>query len=157
MRDFSSYNVEMYDRSMAEGSLTLFHNRRQYITTTPPTSLPIIVGQCIHSFTEDNKRLFAAVARQGMHFASDKFTKMGLPIPLLSAARAQSLLELGWNSASAEKVIKQMGSNLAVIGAQAGLSVLINFIVKSIHFLYFDGNPEDKMALDMYEVKTIRV
>lgn len=157
MKDFASYNVEMYDRSMVDGSLILFKDRRQYITTTPPTSLPIIVGQCIHSFTEDNKRLFAAVARQGMHLASDQFTKMGLPIPMLNAARAQSLLEMGWNSAEAEKVIKKLGKNLAVVGAQAGLSILINFIVKSLHFLYFDGDVENQAELDLYEVKTRKI
>lgn len=157
MKDFSSYNVEMYDRSMVEGSLILFKDKRQYITTTPPTTLPIIVGQCIHSFTEDNKRLFAAVARQGMHLASDQFTKMGLPIPLLNATRAQSLLEMGWNSVEAEKVIKKLGKNLAVVGAQAGLSILINFIVKSLHFLYFDGDVENQAELDLYEVKTRKI
>ena len=157
MKDFASYNVEMYDRSMVDGSLILFKDRRQYITTTPPTSLPIIVGQCIHSFTEDNKRLFAAVARQGMHLASDQFTKMGLPIPMLNAARAQSLLEMGWNSAEAEKIIKKLGKNLAVVGAQAGLSILINFIVKSLHFLYFDGDVENQAELDLYEVKTRKI
>lgn len=157
MKDFSSYNVEMYDRSMVDGSLILFKDRRQYITTTPPTSLPIIVGQCIHSFTEDNKRLFAAVARQGMHLASDQFTKLGLPIPMLNATKAQSLLEMGWNSAEAEKVIKKLGKNLAVIGAQAGLSILINFIVKSLHFLYFDGDVENQAELDLYEVRTRKI
>ena len=144
MKDFSSYNVEMYDRTQKEGSLIFFQNNRQSITT--PTSLPLIVGSCLYSFTEDNKRLFAAVARQGMHFASDAFTKMGLPIPLLSATRAQNLLELGWNSVEAEKVIKQDGRNLAVVGAQAGLSILINFIIKSIHFLYFDGNFDNQQV-----------
>lgn len=157
MKDFSSYNVEMYDRSMVDGSLILFRDKRQYITTTPPTTLPIIVGQCIHSFSEDNKRLFAAVARQGMHLASDQFTKMGLPIPMLNAARAQSLLEMGWNSAEAEKVIRKLGKDLAIVGAQAGLSILINFIVKSLHFLYFDGDVENQAELDLYEVKTRKI
>lgn len=157
MKDFLSYNVEMYDRSLAEGSLITFNDKRQYIVTTPPTSLPIIVGECIASFAEDNKRLFAAVARQGMHLASDQLTKMGLPIPLLDAVKAQRLLEMGWNSVEAEKVIKKMGKNLAIIGAQAGLSILINFIVKSLHFLYFDGDVENQAELDLYEVKTRKI
>lgn len=155
MKDFSSYNVEMNNRMLKEGSLIFFQDNRQTITT--PTSLPVIVGNCIYSFTEDNKRLFAAVARQGMHLTSDAFTKMGLPIPMLNAVRAQNLLELGWNSAEAEKVIKQMGKNLAVIGAQAGLSILINFIIKSLHFLYFDGDLENQTELDLYEVKARKI
>ena len=155
MKDFSSYNVEMHDRTQKEGSLIFFQNNRQSITT--PTSLPLVVGSCLYSFTEDNKRLFAAVARQGMHFTSDAFTKMGLPIPLLSATRAQDLLELGWNSVEAEKVIKKVGRNLAVVGAQAGLSILINFIIKSLHFLYFDGNVDNQQELDLYEVKTRKI
>ena len=155
MKDFSSYNVEMCNPILKEGSLFFFQSNEQVITTQ--TSLPIIVGQALHSFFEDNKRLFAAVARQGMHFASDAFTKMGLPIPMLSAMRAQDLLELGWNSTEAEKVIKQMGKNLAIIGAQAGISIIINFIVKSLHLLFFDGDPEEKMALELYEVRTRKI
>ena len=155
MKDYTSYNVEMYDRTLKDGSLIFFQNNRQHITT--PTSLPIIVGTCLTSFAEDNKRLFAAVARQGMHLASDEFTKMGLPIPMLSAARAQSLLELGWNSIEAEKLIGKLGKDLAIIGAQTGISVLINFIIKSLHFLYFDGDLSSQSALDLYEVKTRKI
>lgn len=155
MKDFSSYNVEMCNPLLKEGSLFFFQSNEQVITGS--TSLPIIVGKALHSFSEDNKRLFAAVARQGMHFASDAFTKMGLPIPMLNAIRAQELLELGWNSTEAEKVIQKVGKNLAVIGAQAGLSILINFIVKSLHFLYFDGDASNQAELDLYEVKTRKI
>lgn len=155
MKDFNSYNVEMCNPLLKEGSLFFFQSNEQVITD--PTSMPTIVGKTLHSFSEDPKRLFAAVARQGMHFASDAFTKMGLPIPMLNAVRAQDLLELGWNSAEAEKVIKKVGKNLAVVGAQAGLSILINFVVKSLHLLYYDGEADDKMAIDMYEVKTRKI
>ena len=155
MKDFTSYNVEMHNRTLREGSMIFFQDNRQTITTQ--TSLPIIVGNCLCSFAEDNKRLFAAVARQGMHFTSDAFTKMGLPIPMLSAVRAQSLLELGWNSVEAEKVINQIGKNFAVIGAQAGISILINFIIKSLHFLYFDGDINNQSELDLYEVKARKI
>lgn len=155
MKDFRTYNVEMPNPLLREGSLFVFQSHEQVITT--PSSMPLVMGQALHSFSEDNKRLFAAVARQGMHFASDAFTKMGLPIPLLNATKAQTLLELGWNSVEAEKVIKKVGKNLAIVGAQAGLSILINFIVKSLHFLYFDGDLEDQAALDLYEVKTRKI
>ena len=103
MKDFSSYNVEMCNPLLREGSLFFFQSNEQVITEA--TALPIVVGKALHSFSEDNKRLFAAVARQGMHVASDAFTKMGLPIPMLSAMRAQDLLELGWNCVEADKVI----------------------------------------------------
>ena len=155
MKDFNSYNVAMCNPLLKEGSLFFFQSNDQIITDS--TSMPIVVGKTLHSFSEDPKRLFAAVARQGMHFASDAFTKMGLPIPMLNAMRAQDLLELGWNSVEAEKVIKKVGKNLAVVGAQAGLSILINFIVKSLHFLFYDGNADDKMAIDLYEVRTRKI
>ena len=155
MKDFKSYNVELCNPLLKEGSLFFFESNEQVITDA--TAMPIIVGKTLHSFTEDPKRLFAAVARQGMHLASDTFTKMGLPIPMLSATKAQELLELGWNSTEAEKVIKKIGKDIAIIGAQAGLSILINFIVKSVHFLFYDGDMEDKMALDLYEVKTRKI
>lgn len=158
MKDFKSYRVEMVDRTLVDGTLTLFKHTDQYFVNPPLViPMPIVVGECLASFAEDNKRLFAAVARQGMHLASDKLTKMGLPIPMLNAVKAQSLLEMGWNSAEAEKVIKKIGKNLAVVGAQAGLSILINFIVKSLHLLYFDGDVENQAELDLYEVKTRKI
>ena len=46
-------------------------------------------------------KISAAVVRQSMHFASDKYCTEGLPIPLLSTInpqRAQELIEKGWNS-----------------------------------------------------------
>lgn len=155
MKDFNSYNVELCNPLLKEGSQFFFQSNEQIITN--PTSLPVILGKTLDSFSEDNKRLFAAVARQGMHFTSDAFTKMGLPIPMLNAKKAQDLLEHGWNSVEAEKVIKKVGKDLAIIGAQAGVSILINFIIKSLHLLYFDGNFEDVEALKLYEVKTRKI
>lgn len=155
MKDFASYNVEMYDRSLKDNSIIFFQDNRQKITT--PTTLPMIVGGCLNSFMEDHKRLFAAVARQGMHFTSDAFTKMGLPIPLLNAKRAQELLELGWNSVEAAELVKKIGTDLGIIGAQAGLSILINFIVKSFHFLFYTGDLNNQTELDLYEAKTRRI
>ena len=48
----------------------------------------------IESIKEDKHRLYAAIFAQGMHLASDQYTKMGLPIPFLSLLDQDKAYEL---------------------------------------------------------------
>lgn len=125
------------------------------LVITNHTTNTKMIGKCIDSWQEDNKRLFASVAKQGMHFQSDKYTKNGLQIPLIDGDKAQKLLENGWNSAEVEKIIKKIGHNLGVVGAQAGWSILINQIIKAIHLLCYDENADGTIA--QYEVRTRKI
>ena len=144
MKDFSCYNVDMYDRTLQSNGI-FFKDNRQIVTT--PTNISTVMGICLQSFAEDNKRLFAAVARQGIHMVANSSSLIGLPPLSLSSSKAQNLLERGWDTSTAETALKKFGKNIAIIGAQAGLSILINFIVKSVHFLFFDDDLAVKWRL----------
>lgn len=101
------------------------------------------------SLKEDATRLPAAVIRQYMHMESDKYTKHGLPIPLIAPEKAQSLLEQGWNSNELERLINHIGDNLVTVGKQVSLSLLINAIIEVLYKL-IDHKELDK---DLVEVK----
>lgn len=125
---------------------------------TIPSSTFEMVAECFDSVSEDNKRLAAAVAKQGMHLASDKYTKMGLQIPglsLISPAKAQALLEKGWNSEEAKKLLAIVGQDATTIGVQAMCSALINLIVRAVHLLIYDESMGIERSL--YEVKTRKI
>ena len=72
------------------------------------SSVAKMVKYCINSFREDSKRIPAAVARQAIHMQSDKYTKDGLPIPLLTPDKAQKLINEGWNSNEAERLLSKV-------------------------------------------------
>ena len=120
-----------------------------------------IISKCaaaMESIEEDNNRLAAAVIKQSLHFASDKYTKTGLPIPFLSAEQAQELIEQNWNSAELEKWIKKASRTFAhdagVVAMQGALSYLINEIIRIIHILLCSDEDIDNQ---LREVRTRRI
>ncbi len=103
------------------------------------------------SIQEDYNRLPAAVFAQAIHLESDAFTKLGLPIPLLEAFVpdfASKLYKEGYDSLC-------MMKDIAVIGVQAVISVVINMLISLIHGLYYD--PTLCPNRDVYEVKTRKI
>ncbi len=114
-----------------------------------------MVEKSIQSWATDSKRLFASVAKQGMHLQSDKYTKGGLPIPLLSAATAQRLLLNGWNSAEVERLFQKALKNLGTIGAQFGLALIIDNLVKALHLLCYDELTDGPVGA--YSAKTHKI
>ena len=105
----------------------------------PQTNLIGIFDDAIQSISQDSKRLTAATIKQALHFVSDKYTKCGLPIPIVSAERAQSLIEQDWNSVEAEKWIKKslntFKNDSITVAIQFFLSYLINEIIRVLHLL----------------------
>lgn len=123
------------------------------------SSLTAKLSESIGSIQENNKRLPAAVMRHGLHLASDKFCHTGLPIPFLSAEKAQELILKGWNSVelsrAIKKVAKAVGKDIAIIGIQFALSLLINEIIKAIHLMMYDEKKDG--ALQLYQVRTRKI
>lgn len=149
-----TYNVELTAPMEFKGSGL---KRNGQIVTTQ-SSIPEMLNICYKSAAEDSKRVVASVAKQGMHLASDKYTKMGLQIPglsLISPAKAQALLQKGWNSEEIKKLLTLVGRDLTVISAQAMCAALINLIIKTIHLLIYD----ESMGIErnLYEVKTRKI
>ena len=106
---------------------------KQSIDYLHPSSLGEMISYCIGSIREDYKRLPAAIARQAMHIKSDKFTKDGLQIPLLTPDIAQKLINKGWNSNEIERIIKKTVKNSSIIAMQFVISELVNFIIRYIY------------------------
>lgn len=103
------------------------------------------------SIQEDYNRFPAAVFAQAIHLKSDEFTKLGLPVPLLEAFVpdfASKLYKEGYDSLC-------MMKDIAVIGAQTVISVVINMLISLIHGLYYD--PSLYPSRDVYEVKTRKI
>ena len=123
--DFKTYDVVQTNPTLNKWNQQINYAKRY--------SLGEMLEYCINSGIEDNKRIPAAVARQAMHFASDKYCTEGLPIPLLSAIdpqKTQKLIEQGWNSREFDFLAQH---DLGVIGANAIISILINEILKAIY------------------------
>ena len=124
---------------------------KQSIDYLHPSNIGEMLSYCIGSFKEDYKRLPAAVARQAMHMQSDKYTKDGLQIPLLSPDKAQELINRGWNSNEIERAMKKTLKNAGVIALQFSVSEFINFVIRSI---YLFMNSED---INIYRTKIERI
>lgn len=108
----------------------------------------------VDSIREDRRCLPAAIFAQKLHLESDLFTKKGLPLPLaelIDSTFASKLYKEGYDALCFTKDIK----NVAVIGAQAIFSILINLIISLVHGLYFD--PKEYANRDIYEVKTRKI
>ncbi len=106
------------------------------------------------SIREDEKRLPAAVFAQALHLKSDEFTKLGLPIPILETFApefAGSIYKEGFDYLKSLKFVK----SVAVVGAQAVVSVLINMLIAAIHGLFY--NPNDGYDRNLYEVRTRKI
>lgn len=108
------------------------------------TSFDSLLVESIHIFQEDYKILIAAVAKQAIHYASDVFTKKGLPLPILNNIAPD------FNS----KLIK---NNIDVYSVSRGvaLSILINAIVATIHGFFYDDSKHS--SREIYEVKTRKI
>lgn len=103
------------------------------------------------SIREDKYRLPAAIFRQGLHYQSDKYTKLGLPIPILgvfSEELAGNLYRSQYDSLCLSKDLKK-------IGESAKYSILINMIISLVHGLFYDETKYSNR--DLYEVKTRKI
>ncbi|MCK9171411.1 MAG: hypothetical protein M0P01_13440 [Treponema sp.] len=120
--------------------------------------IPTVI-EMVNAEVEDTFRVPAALARQAMHMVSDKMTKMGLPIPLLSAEAQQKLLRKGWNSKELERITESLKNhwkeNLGIVALQFALALIINLIIQTLHILMF--NEEKDVYMDLYKIRTHKI
>ena len=98
---------------------------------------------------EHKLNLPAAIVAQGCHLKSDKFTKLGLPVPILSTIDetfASKLYSENYDSLCFRRDVK-------IVGASFVISKLIDIIIGLVHGL-FRKEDEDK---DLYEVRTRKI
>ena len=127
-------------------------NWRQSIDYLNKSSVSEMINYCINSFREDTKRIPAAIARQAIHMQSDKYTKDGLPIPMLSPDKAQRLINEGWNSNEAERLLKKATRNVGIIAVQFTIAELINMIIRSIYLFMF---PDEEIRFNKVKIEKI--
>lgn len=116
-----------------------------------PVFTPQVFKDGIESVMEEWYRLPAAVFAQGVHLKSDKFTKAGLPVPILGVFSKELAGDLYKNQYDSLCVFR----DIKTIGEQAMFSTLINMIIGLIHGLYYEGKNEVDRKL--YEVKTRKI
>lgn len=154
--DFQSYDVKQGHKVKSSGEFLQSHELQfsdQAIDYSSPRSLFSILSECVLSTEEDYKRIAAAVVKQAIHFASDKYCVEGLPIPLISVIspeKAQELIEKGWNSIEFKELLK---NDLKQIGLSAVLSMMINLVIESIYLFCFDSDVD----IEIRKIKIKRI
>ena len=154
--DFQNYRVNRGHKIKSLGEFSIANELQfsdQAIDYSSPCTIFNIFFESSQSAYEDYKRIPAAVVRQAIHFASDKYCVEGLPIPILSTIdpqKAQELIEKGWNSVEFENLLK---NDLKQIGVSAGLGILINTIVEAIYLLCVDSH--DSLAVRRVKINKI--
>lgn len=93
----------------------------------------------------DPMLLGASVARQAVHFGSDYFTKLGLPVPVISTVNEQL----------AGDMISKWHIDMYSITRGTAVSILINQLIFCIHSLFYDGKTDSDRKL--YEVRTRKI
>lgn len=115
------------------------------------TNIGFAIVNAVDSIKEDIHRLPAAIFAQGLHLASDVTTKKGLPVPVLEAFSPELAGELYKSGYDTLCLMK----DIAVVGSQAVVAILINLMITLIHGLYYD--PNKYSSRDVYEVKTRKI
>lgn len=106
------------------------------------------------SIGEDKHRLYAALFSQGLHLASDKYTKMGLPVPFLSlidSDKAYSIYKDGYDFLDYLYDTQILRRTLK----SASMSIMINMIIGAIHKFFY--NPETDFDKELYNVRTRKI
>lgn len=133
-----------------------FNDFRSFRVTRNPmriTKQIVPMGQMFEESYEwikdDYLNLPAAIFAQAQHLESDKYTKVGLPIPLLSSLNekfANELYKKQYDSLCFSRDLKIIGSSFIV-------STIIDIIITLVHSLYCDENEDKKL----YEVRTRKI
>lgn len=106
-------------------------------------------GECYDMIQADYLNLPAALFAQAQHLKSDEFTKLGLPVPILSTINedfASNLYRENYDAICFERDTK-------IVGASFVVSKIIDIIIALTHGLFRKEN-EPK---DLYEVRTRKI
>ncbi len=108
-----------------------------------------MLKECYEEIRADFLNLPAAIFAQAQHLKSDEYTKLGLPVPLLSSMNeefASKLYRENYDALCFSRDIKIVGISFVV-------SKLFDIIISLAHGLFRKGD-EDK---NLYEVRTRKI
>ncbi len=113
-----------------------------------------IFTESYSSVKEDKHRLYAAIFAQGLHLTSDKYSKLGLPVPFLSlidSDKAYEIYRKGYDYLDLQYDIQiPLRAAKSAMGA-----ILINKIIAAIHTFFY--NPEKEPNQHLYAVRTRKI
>lgn len=125
-------------------------DRKPTMKITPQqVSIITLFQESIDMIKADHFNLPAALFAQAMHFDSDVYTKLGLPIPLISTFSE----ELAGKLYSEHYDLLCLQRDLKITGISATASILIDIIIILVHGLF----KEDGISRDLYEVRTRKI
>lgn len=143
--------ITFHDVLITTRKVEILSGREQIVVKEPLYNKMLMVEDVVNSTKEDTGRIVAALVKENLHLQSDKYTKIGLPIPLLSAGLQQKLLKQKWNSKELEDVIKGSVKGMAI---NFIVTFIINTIVGTLHGFCYDEKDEDKR---LYSVRTRKI
>lgn len=114
---------------------------------TAPASTIIALKYATDRCQDDMKSVVAAVIKQILHIGTDLYTPKGIQLPGANLILSNTHVEELTKYISTGDVIKA--------GASAGLSVLINFLIATVHNLMYDETKYNDR--DVYNVKTRKI
>lgn len=106
------------------------------------------------SIKEDKHRLYAALFSQGLHLTSDKYTKLGLPIPFLSLIDSDKAYETykdGYDYLDYLYDTQILRRTLK----SAAQAIMINMTIGALHKFFY--NPNKDFDKDLYNVRTRKI
>ena len=135
-------SVNILSDSLTKNDFTSYRVSNMVITEPIPTTE--IFSLAYDQTRADKMNLPTAIARQALHFGSDYFTKLSLPIPFVSML-----------SDDAAKWLTQNRIDMRIVIRSATLAGLVNMLIAWLHRLFYD--PEKYTSPKVYEVKTRKI
>lgn len=124
-------------------------SKKKMIITAEQVPLTMMFKECYDMCRADKLNLPAAIFAQALHYKSDIFTKMGLPVPLLSS----------FNENFASKLYDEhydalcLARDMKIVGASFIISKVIDIIITLTHGLFNN----DEVSKELYEVRTRKI
>lgn len=123
--------------------------KNKMIITPKEISLGMMFKECYDEVRADYLNLPAALFAQAQHLKSDEFTKLGLPVPLVSSFNENFASKLYSENYDALCLARDM----KIVGASFVVSKIFDIIISLTHGLFRKEN-EDK---NLYEVRTRKI
>lgn len=121
---------------------------------TERTSTISVFKDCLESISEDKNRLLAAFFAQGLHLKSDKYTKLGLPVPFLTLLDADEAYEIYKGGYDYLDFVNDMRPIKRFVNS-ASQTMMINSIIGLLHKFFYNPNTDYNQAL--YDVRTRKI
>lgn len=124
--------------------------RKPKMMITPQSvTLLELFQEAVEMSKADLLNLHAALFAEAQHLKSDRYTKAGLPVPLLSTFTSELAGEFYKNQYDELCFLR----DVKFVGMSATISTFFNMVISFVHSLYFDGKSDKRL----YEVRTRKI